>query len=178
MVRGKQMTICWHMDDLKISHIDSREVTKMMKVLENKCGKMKTTCGKVHNYLGIMLDCRKRGKVKVGMVKYTKEVVEAFPEKIKGSVTTPAANHLFEVNKNCSKLSEEKGRVYHTTMATLLFSCKRARQDIQTAVAFLTARVKELDKDDWKKQRCVLMYLNRTINLVTTLTTDKLNVAK
>eukprot|EP00957_Ditylum_brightwellii_P025686 1943024-Ditylum_brightwellii.AAC.1 len=123
MVMGKQMKICWHVDDLKILHFDSREVKKMLKVLENKYGKMKTTCGKVHDYLGTTLDCRKRGKVKVCMVKYTEEVVETFPEKIEGSVTTPATDHLFE----------------------------RARQDIQTAVAFLTPRVKELDKDDWKK---------------------------
>eukprot|EP00957_Ditylum_brightwellii_P009612 724568-Ditylum_brightwellii.AAC.1 len=60
MVRGKQMTICWHVDDLKISHVNSREVTKMLKILENKYRKMKTTRGKVHDYLGMTLDYRKK----------------------------------------------------------------------------------------------------------------------
>ena len=32
------MTICWHVDDLKISHVDNREVTKMLKILEKKYG--------------------------------------------------------------------------------------------------------------------------------------------
>eukprot|EP00957_Ditylum_brightwellii_P101279 7717577-Ditylum_brightwellii.AAC.1 len=139
---------------------------------------MKTTQGKFHDYLGMTLDCRKKGKVKVGMVKYTKKVVETFPEKIEGSVTTPAANHLFEVNKKCSKLPEEKGRVYHTTTAKLIFLCKRSRQDIQTVVVFLTTRVKEPDEDDWKKLRLVLLHLNGTLNLITMFSADRLNVAK
>jgi hypothetical protein len=28
MINGKQMTVCWHVDDLKVSHIDPSEVTK------------------------------------------------------------------------------------------------------------------------------------------------------
>ena len=39
----------------------------------------------------------------------------------------------------------------------------RARPDIQTAVSFLTTRVKEPDEDDWGKLRHVLMYLKGTL---------------
>eukprot|EP00957_Ditylum_brightwellii_P202627 15330994-Ditylum_brightwellii.AAC.1 len=112
------------------------------------------------------------------MVKYTKEVVETFPEKIEGGVTIPAADHLFDVNKKGVKLREENGRVFHTTTAELLFLCKRARQDLQTAVAFLTIRVKEPGKNDWKKLKQIILYLNGTINLITMLSADKLNVTK
>eukprot|EP00957_Ditylum_brightwellii_P210344 15364857-Ditylum_brightwellii.AAC.6 len=55
---------------------------------------------------------------------------------------------------------------------------REARQDIQTSVAFLTTGVKEPDKDDWKKLKQVILYLNRNLNLVTTLSANKLNVAK
>eukprot|EP00957_Ditylum_brightwellii_P032353 2450847-Ditylum_brightwellii.AAC.1 len=34
-IKGKQMTICWQINDLKISHENSREVTKMLKILES-----------------------------------------------------------------------------------------------------------------------------------------------
>ena len=27
-INGTQMTLCWHMDDLKVSHVDPMEVTK------------------------------------------------------------------------------------------------------------------------------------------------------
>eukprot|EP00957_Ditylum_brightwellii_P210976 15365620-Ditylum_brightwellii.AAC.2 len=140
MIRGKQMTICWHVENLKISHIDSREVTKMLDILQKKYGKMKTTRGKVHNYIGMTLNFRKRGKVRIGMVKYTKEIIETFPEKIEGSVNTPAAEHLFVINEDGIKLSEEKAQAFHTSTAKLLFLCKRARQDIQPGVAFLTTQ--------------------------------------
>jgi hypothetical protein len=38
----------------------------------------------------------------------------------------------------------------------------RARREIQTAVAFLTTRVKNPEEDDWDKLRRVLKYLNGT----------------
>jgi hypothetical protein len=39
---------------------------------------------------------------------------------------------------------------------------RRARQEIQTAVAFLTTRVKNPDEDDRGKLKRVLKYLNGT----------------
>ncbi len=47
-------------------------------------------------------------------------------------------------------------------MAQLLFMETRARRDIETAVAFLTTRVKTPDEDDWGKLKRVLKYLNDT----------------
>jgi hypothetical protein len=54
----------------------------------------------------------------------------------------------------------------------------RARQDIQTAVAFLTTRVKSPDEDDWGKLNCMLKYLNGTKYLKLRLTVDNLVVLK
>jgi hypothetical protein len=39
----------------------------------------------------------------------------------------------------------------HTIIDKALFACKRARPDIQLAIAFLSTRVRELNEDDWKK---------------------------
>jgi len=47
-------------------------------------------------------------------------------------------------------------------VAQLLFVTMRCRRDIQTAVAFLTTRVKEPDEDDWAKLKRVLKYLHGT----------------
>jgi hypothetical protein len=49
------------------------------------------------------------------------------------------------------------------------------RQDIQTAVSFLTTRVKDPDKDDWKKLVRVLKYLNGTGYMKLTLVADEMN---
>ena len=57
------MTITWHVDDLKISHQDKREVTKMIHKLRKLYGKhreLSVSRGKVHEYLGMIFDFRKR----------------------------------------------------------------------------------------------------------------------
>ncbi len=54
----------------------------------------------------------------------------------------------------------------------------RARRDIQTAVAFLTTRVKSPDKDDWGKLKHMLKYLNGTKYLKLRLTVDNLSMLK
>eukprot|EP00978_Attheya_sp_CCMP212_P046046 scaffold371638_cov90-Attheya_sp.AAC.2 len=62
------------------------------------------------------------------------------------------ANHLFEENvKDPVKLDKEKGILFHHNIAKLLFLCKRARPNIQTAVSFLCTRLKSPDVDDYKK---------------------------
>ena len=61
---------------------------------------------------------------------------------------TPASVWLFQVRDNVNKLNEKQAQEFHTMVAKSLFLCKRSRPDIQTAVAFLTTRVKEPDEDD------------------------------
>ena len=72
-------------------------------------------------------------------------------ELMKGVSVTPAANHLFNVNPDCNKLGEEQVSQFHHLTAKLLYLSKCARPDMQTAVSFLTTRVREPDEDDYKK---------------------------
>ena len=37
-VGGKQLTVCWNMDDLKISCVDANEVTKMIQWIDSDYG--------------------------------------------------------------------------------------------------------------------------------------------
>ena len=54
----------------------------------------------------------------------------------------------------------------------------RARRDIQTAVAFLTTRVKSPDEDDWGKLKRVLKYLNGTKYLKLSISVENLGILK
>ena len=80
----------------------------------------------------------------------------------------------FEVRDDADMklLSEEMARQFHRTTAQLLFLCKRARQDIETLVSFLTTRVKDPDEDDWGKLRHGLMYLKGTLHMKRYLSAD------
>jgi hypothetical protein len=72
------------------------------------------------------------------------------------------------------RLSEELAEVFHHTVYQLLFAANRARRDIQTAVSFLTTRVKAPDQDNWGKLVRVLTYLNGTHYMKLILSADEM----
>jgi hypothetical protein len=98
---------------------------------------------------------------------------------MKGTAPSPAANHLFQVNENDPiLLGEDEAEYFHHTVAQLLFLCKRARPDIQTAVSFLCTRVQNPDCDDYKKLSRVIKYLRATIDIPLTLEADHTHIMK
>ena len=93
------MTLCWHVDDMKISHVASDEVTSMIEYLKLKytsggIGKMKISRGKVNECLGMILDYKEKGIVKINMIDYVKKMLANFPEDVK-IATSPASIILF-----------------------------------------------------------------------------------
>jgi competence protein ComGC len=64
-VDGKQMTVCWHVDNPKVSHFDPAQVTIFGEWLSKKYGvAVATHREKVHNYLGMIFDFLPKGKVR------------------------------------------------------------------------------------------------------------------
>ena len=81
IVKGKQMTLIWHVDDIKVSHRDEAEIDKFLNYLreiydDEEIGKMKVTKGDVHEFLGMRLDYSKKGKVIINMVDYVTKMCE------------------------------------------------------------------------------------------------------
>ena len=144
-VNGKQCTILWHVDDLKISHVDPQVVTDVISQLDGKFGKeapLTITRGKIHDYIGMSIEYDNANSVQITMIDYIKSMLGELPPDMDGESATPAASHLFDVSETPVMLTEEKGQLFYHNVAKLLFLCKRARPDIQTAVAFLCTRVK------------------------------------
>lgn len=115
------------------------------------------------------MDFSNPGKVVFTMIDFIHNMLEELPPDMDGVATTPAANHLFRVNSAAPKLDGKTADLFHTLVAKLLYLCKRARPDIQTAVAFLTTRVACPDRDDYGKLRRVMQYLRSTLSLPLTL---------
>ena len=67
------MTIVWHVDDLKISHVDANEVTEVIDWLKGIYGdNMRVSRGKVHDYLGMILDFSHKGECRITMTTSSK----------------------------------------------------------------------------------------------------------
>ena len=98
------------------------------------------------------LDFAMPKQVSMRMDQYVANMLKEFQAHDLTDVTgdTPAAKHLFEINNKATPMTEEQGNVVHTFVAKVLFLTKRARPDMHTAVAFLSTRVKNPDKDDLK----------------------------
>jgi hypothetical protein len=116
-IDGKQCTIVWHVDNLKISHVDRKVVTTIMNLLDGKYGQeivggkrapLTITQGKVHDYLGMTLDYSEPGFVNLDMTDYVAKVLAEISKDMDGTATSPAADYLF---LNCRRY-QISGRVY------------------------------------------------------------------
>jgi hypothetical protein len=175
-INGSQCTIIWHVEDLKVSHFDTMDVTDVIQMLSDEFGKeapLTISRGHLHDCLEMTLDVSVPGKVKFAMENYVRDMLRELPDDMDGSATTPAAGYLFEVNhNNLEFLDQETADMFHHNVAKLLFLCQRARPDIQTTVSFLCTRVNSPDVDDYKKLRRDMQYLRSTIDLSLTLEAD------
>ena len=180
MINGKQHTVVWHVDDLKISHVDPKVNDKFVKWVDelygnNEIGHVKANRGKKHDYLGMILDYETDGEVKIDMRYYVENMLKQFKHPLKNGYTTPANENLFKENKNSPPLSKECAEEFHTTIAQGLFVSKQARPDIQPTIAYLCTRVKNPTMDDWNKLLRLMSYLKRTKEDVLTLRMDRTN---
>jgi hypothetical protein len=117
--------------------------------------------GKVHDYLGMILDFTDNGAMKVDMVYYIKGTFEEFPYKIGPTKATPWTEKLLKINHSAPKLEEEQRKTFHRFVMKYMFLCKRARPDIDQGVSFLSSRVKDANAGDWTKLLRVLQVLDR-----------------
>ena len=173
MINGQQMTVVWHVDDLKVSHVDMAEVEKFVRKMEETFGNdtpLTVSRGQVHDYLGMTLDFRTKGEVKINMEHYIDMMLQDAPDEMKGTATTPAASHLFKVNsKDPQYLGAEKKKIFVHLVMQGLYLSQRGRPDIRTAIAFLCGRLWCPDEDDYKKLIRMMQYLHGTKGMVLTL---------
>jgi hypothetical protein len=181
LLKGEQFTLTRHVDDIKMSHKDSNEITKVIDWLKGiYWDNMHVSRGLVHEYLGMTLDYTVKGEVKITMVDYLKGVIGNFLEVIDGTAPTAASEHLCDVRPDEERvlLEEERSRAFHHAVAQLLFALSRARKYIQLAVSFLTTRVKQPDEDDWNKLKRLLKYIRGKIYMPLILRADILSIIK
>jgi hypothetical protein len=160
-------------DDCKLSHRKKKVMDTMIKYLrqeyqrifEDRTGAMTVSRGNIHKYIGMTLDYTVRGQFKITMFDYVNEILTAFDKaepKGGGTKTSAALYRIFKVDESCAKLYQNKAVEFHNLVAKTLYATKRSRQDTCTAIAFLTTRVREPDKDIWTKLVHLMRYIKGT----------------
>ena len=105
MINGSQMTVTWHVDDLKISHKESDEVTKFIRELGQLYDNDLSVCrGNAHSDLGMHVDHSTSGTVKISMILYLKQIIDDFPEPVTSTAPTPAGDHLCTVRPDDERI--------------------------------------------------------------------------
>jgi hypothetical protein len=153
-------------------------------VFANGSGMMKVAQGKVHKYLGMTLDFTTSKIMKVTMLKYVDEIIGSWDKAcselndrykaVSGCkrIATAAPDNLFKVDDDAVKLDHARAKAFHNITAKGIYVTKRARPDISLSIAFLTARVKGPDIDDWRKLCHLVEYLCSTCELPLILTAN------
>ena len=62
VINGSQCTVCWYVDDNKVSHVDKKVVSEVMEKIEEHFGKMKVSCGDKHDFLGMKIELNRKDK--------------------------------------------------------------------------------------------------------------------
>ena len=75
-IRGKQCTICWYVNDTKISHEDSTVVDWVIEQIEGKFGKMTVTRGRKHTFVGVDIEFTNEQTVKLSMNGFVEECID------------------------------------------------------------------------------------------------------
>ena len=84
-IDNTQLTVAWHVDDLKVSHVSSKVVDQFIVDMEGEFGKeapLNQSRGKMYDYLGMMLDFTNPGEVTITMVDYIKGVLYDAPKEM------------------------------------------------------------------------------------------------
>ena len=165
MIDGKQCTICWYVDDNKISHVDPTVVADILEEVKKHVGDLVIYRGDKHFLLGICVVMNSENKtVEIEMTDQLQEAIDMLGEDIDKTVVSPALKNLFIVREEAVRLDIGKSKTSHSVVAKLLFIMKRARPDLETAISFLMTRVSKSDEDDWRKLKRCLGFVKGTLH--------------
>ncbi len=95
-IKDKQCTICWFVDDTKISHEDPTVVSWAIYKLECHFGKMMITHSKRHTFVGMDIEFKQNGIVELSMDNYIDECIQIYSSQPLKKYKMPAVGTLFD----------------------------------------------------------------------------------
>jgi len=92
-VNWKQINVSWHVNDLNVSHVNPKEIYHFLKWVQETYGsnaEVKSTCVKIHEYIGMKLDFSIDSQITIHMAGYVTTMIESFPKDVlvKGKIAS------------------------------------------------------------------------------------------
>ena len=156
-------TIVIHVDDGFVTGSSEKTLDDFFDKLTAELGELTIRRGRVHEYLGMLLNFSQPNVVHITIEKMIKQLISDW--NVSKMRNSPAKSDLFSINESSEALNEENSKQLHRGIAQLLYLGTHVRPDILCATIFLTSRVQELTKQDLSKFLDILYYLNYTISL-------------
>lgn len=131
-IHTTQMTLGWHVDDFIITHKSEHaidEIVSKLNDLYRKIAPLKVQIGDFQEYLGMVLDFSKPGKVMIQMNKYFNDLLEKAPAEFSSEAATPATSRLFDVDSDAGCQGFEQSATFHHLVQK---PCPCAREHDQT----------------------------------------------
>ena len=91
------------------------------------------------------------------------DIIEKFEKMFEGEVSSPAQQHLFQLNDKTKQYDNRRSEIFHSVTAKLIYLMKKARPDLETLQSYLSTRVSKSGNYEWKELKGGLMRLKNTI---------------
>ena len=128
MINDKQCTIQFHADDLKLSHLEQKELDNIISHLNDIFGSegelLAASYGKIYEYLDMTIDWSVDRKVIFTMYGYLEDILAEAPDDFDGEDVLPAISNLFQVDEACKKLDLPTTDMFHCFVARF-FVCSK-----------------------------------------------------
>ena len=153
---------------MKISHVAEHVVRSIIHKIQDNVGQhseLSMHMGKIHDYLGMILDFTTPGTLEIDMSDYIQVILQDTPTSLRGTSAVPAVKHLFTTRLDAPKISPQEQELFHHLTMQLMYLSQCGRPNIRTAVAFLSSRVSNPDQDNYMKLGKMIKYLESTLHL-------------
>jgi len=166
-------TVVIHVDDGFVTGSSEEILDVFFQQLQTHLGDVTIRRGRVHEYLGMVMDFQQKGLVHITIRKMIESIISDW--NVSTTRSNPAKPDLFEIDEKSTAVDEELSKKLHRGIAQLLYLATHVRPDILCATIFLTSRVQHLTVQDLNKFMDILKYLNGTVLLGIMLGGDKDN---
>ena len=166
-------TIVVHVDDGFVTGSDESVLDTFFEKLTAELGELTIRRGRVHEYLGMLLDFSQPSVVHITIEKMIQQLISDW--NVSKKRNSPARSDLFSIDESSQALNEASSKQLHRGIAQLLYLSTHVRPDVLCATIFLTSRVQNLTQQDFSKFMDILSYLNYTTSLGIMLGGDSKN---